>query len=327
MALPYTFVNGELANADEVNANFEYLNDGGSTKGLLFENSLDILELQANASLDLTESSYMVRDLYTQNTGLLSTINTTNTDALFSSLNKTYQNGFDPQSIIINNVVNGVTDYTINCISFQKGYVSEVRMSVTGAATGTVTIAQNSVTLATKSQAVSSAGNLFSFATTDYSSMIDPAITSGAFTIRLQVNANQIQRGGSGSFIGELMRFDGTSQQAPRSGDNNLASIKYEVDPTLNFQDYEVETNKLDINITPDRFQIYTKNKTTTGGSSITYDVSFDNGTNWQTNLNDDEQIVITNSGTELIIKQKLNGGVSDEKATASGYALMFWNT
>jgi hypothetical protein len=326
MGMPYVFTNGTIANADEVNANFDYLNDDGVTRVIAIENALEILDIQAGLSLDGGQSAFMLRDITTSNVGHLSTINTTNTDAFYSSNSLNYTNGFADNSIINNQVISSQASYSFPLTAFYKGLVTEVRLTVSTAATGTVSIIQNSVTLATKSQAVTGAANLFSFAVGDYSALIDPTIAGGNFNVSMSVSTGTITLGGSGSFITETFRAQGTGNQANRSGGNDLASVKYQVDPTINYGDKVVETNMLTIGIEPNTFQFYTRGEETDGDASVTYDVSFDNGVNWQTDLNSGEQITVTNTGKQVIIKQNLKEGTSPNKASASGYALMFWD-
>lgn len=86
-----------------------------------------------------------------------------------------------------------------------------------------------------------------------------------------------------------------------------------------------VKTSATTVSSGYNRFQCYTYKKTTTGSGSVTYDVSFDGGSNYQTGIAENTVTTITNPGTSLIVKQNLNGTTATSGAKTGGYAIMFW--
>jgi hypothetical protein len=66
-------------------------------------------------------------------------------------------------------------------------------------------------------------------------------------------------------------------------------------------------------------------NEETTGTGSVTYDISFDNGSNYQTGLESFQQYEIEDTGTDLILKQNLNAGASNGAASAYNWGVLLW--
>lgn len=70
------------------------------------------------------------------------------------------------------------------------------------------------------------------------------------------------------------------------------------------------------------RFVIFATEETP-GTSSVTYDVSFDGGTNYQTGLVSSQIYEIENPGTSLILKQNLHPGENDELAKTYDWGIL----
>jgi hypothetical protein len=66
-------------------------------------------------------------------------------------------------------------------------------------------------------------------------------------------------------------------------------------------------------------------NEETTGTGSVTYDISFDNGSNYQTGLESFQQYEIEDAGTQLLLKQNLNAGASEGTASAYNWGVLLW--
>lgn len=64
-------------------------------------------------------------------------------------------------------------------------------------------------------------------------------------------------------------------------------------------------------------------NEETSGTSSVTYDVSFDGGTNYQTGLVSSQIYEIENPGTSLILKQNLNPGENADLAKTYDWGIL----
>lgn len=299
-------------------------------QSLINENAVSILELQATNNLTGTQSVYMIRDVYSDNNGYLNTINTSNTDAYYDSTNKQYKNlGGNNETL---NQGGAITDsqsetnsggykitigpYDVKLISVTKAngctatncYVSATRGG-SAIPNGTATFSGDTATFSTP-PILSANTSYWVFAGSNGSQYTRKLAHTPTYPF--PVNGTYF------SLITSYWNSSDTTEDILK----NITSITIEALVPGNLK---VQTDTQTLPITPSKFQIFTFKPTTQGDGNIKYDVSFNNGTNYQTDLNDNTEYNITNTGTQLIIKQKLNKGSSDNLVTAKGYALMFW--
>ncbi len=108
-----------------------------------------------------------------------------------------------------------------------------------------------------------------------------------------------------------------------RSSDSNYTA--YEVNTKLfgpPVATQIVQTQPQSIQSGFQRFVIFATEETP-GTSSVTYDVSFDGGTNYQTGLVSSQIYEIENPGTSLILKQNLHPGENDEIAKTYDWGIL----
>jgi hypothetical protein len=85
-----------------------------------------------------------------------------------------------------------------------------------------------------------------------------------------------------------------------------------------------VQTNVITIPAGATSAKVYSKN-TLTGTGTITFDLSTDNGSNYQTGQALNTKIALTNVGTQAILKLNLNAGASAGVVTVEDYGIMFY--
>ena len=83
-----------------------------------------------------------------------------------------------------------------------------------------------------------------------------------------------------------------------------------------------VQTNAQSITANPIGHQVFCHN-TLTGTANITYDISFDGGTTWETDQALNTKNVDVHDGDSMILKLNLNGTGASNKVTAKDYAVM----
>ncbi len=109
---------------------------------------------------------------------------------------------------------------------------------------------------------------------------------------------------------------------------SDQAAYSYGIDQiyfkTYNYSDRIVQTNMESITANPIAHQVYS-NFSTEGSGSITYDISFDNGSNWITNQPLDSKNNTVHEGSEMIFKMNLNGTGEGNTAEAEDYAIMLF--
>lgn len=291
---------------------------------LIMENSINILELQAEASLTGGQSAYMLRDIYSDSGGFLNSVDIGNTTATFST--DKYTNV--PTETETTGGATGAgedlaTTHTLVLTALENGiinYVGDRRTN--GASTWTIDIKQNGVTLATKNTSGTDTNVNTTFVLSDYSDLIRTDIDSGLFQIVFtRTSGTGTIQWANSDVTYSNANYSMTTQRPPRSNDITTPTIKYKA---ITFTTTIVQTSAATISSGISKFQIFTFNESVTGAGSITYDISFDNGAHYQTGITAGEETAITNTGTQLIIKQNL---ILSEMGTAEadGYAVMFW--
>lgn len=86
-----------------------------------------------------------------------------------------------------------------------------------------------------------------------------------------------------------------------------------------------VQTNAITVTTAQTHHQVYCNNATA-GSGAVTYDISFDNGTNWDTGQAlDTKNTRSAATGTQMILKLNLSGSGDGNTASADDYAVMLW--
>lgn len=280
----------------------------------IFNNSLDILDIQAQETLDGGQSAYMVRDLFTDADGFLDTVDTGNTTASFDT--NLYKNfGISGADNISTTTMNNVTSITT-----KRGAVITVKNPIL---LKTATTNQPSGTAPTKWYLGKTNGGseIASGDITTGTAIINQILTAGIYYLTADNDGSSFDTPTNSA---DTYPYIGTNWEITNgvTGGNVWVWNGYTADGIVT--DVLIQTNKQDLNIEPSNFQVYAHKQIISGTGNITASVSFDNGANYQTvNLN--TTTTITDKGDEMILKLNLNAGASNGLASCEGYGVMFW--
>jgi len=286
-------------------------------------NSLDLLEIKAvNSLTNGAQSTYMFRDIYSDSGGFINTIDAANTNATFTSSSTNEAHAQD--------LASSTADTGFKGLKITIGANSQYLKSVTKHASATPTSAHlrdaagNILSIATFSGNIATfqpyyilqAGAIY-FLTCGSNGASYTSRYKASVGFPINLTTLSVTNGCNGAFAGSDVI-------------GNITSIEVSTSPALNSYvnggaDKIIQTNAETLASNPAQFQIYTLGETITGTGSVTYDISFDNGAHYQTGITANTETAITNTGTELILKQNLNAGDSGGNAAAKGYAVMFW--
>lgn len=292
-----------------------------ATALLSIENALSILEIQAADTITPDTSAQIASDIFTEILGYNNTIDLTNTNSQF---NENYFNNF----LSSNNAHARTMGNNYGSKTTREG------VKITATTNGKIyAIKKNSNTLATKAYIYDAAGtgllgsadfsgNYAAFSTpisitntTSYCVLVDAA--GGAISCYNEHN-------GLTSTITETYCNYTDGVTANTTLNDNLNIIE-EIFISSTNNNTIIQTSKIDLPSTPSKFIIFAFRDETTGTGSITADISFDNGANYQTGIPLNTETSITNIGDEMILKLNLNAGASAGTAEAQGYGVLFW--
>ena len=288
----------------------------GALQTPIIENTLAILEIFAADTLTADTSASMVRDVFSDTTGYLNTINTGSTTGKHST-DKYINHG--AAVVDAHSIANGGTEgsqTTMQGCKIETNFPMVIT-KVTKHANNTSTKcyirnSANDTTLATADFVGNDA--TFSYVAanaTTYSIVTDndggsyTATWSAQFTYPL-VDTN----------------FDWTAAIGLESDRiRNIANITSNTYGTNKI----VQTAAQDLPSTPTNFQVFAYKDTLTGTGTITADISFDNGANYQTAVPLNTATAIGDVGDEMILKINLGAGASAGTAECKGYGVLFW--
>jgi len=275
----------------------------------IIENSLSILEIQAADTLTAGISANINNDVFSDSGGYLNRIDTGNTTAIFST---------DKYS-------NYLTESHGQALSNDTGASGYQGFKIhTTAATSLVKITKSTYSNATTGYLLNSAKEII-----DSQSFVgDVAIFSQALTDNtdyyVAVNGANFTKNTSITFpiSGTKINWTGGLTDGSDSGTQGRSIVSINVDaPT----DKIIQTNEQTLASTPTYFQIFAYKDSTTGTGTITADISFDSGANYQTGIALDTITQITDTGTGMILKLNLNAGASNGTAECKGYGVLYW--
>lgn len=257
---------------------------------LIGNNALNILDLTAQANLTAGINANFERDTYSDANGYLNTLNATNTTAEFNSnkyLNrKLSQQDLTETSHNTNNYLTKKTFTFSPSLGVEK-VTNEIRNSHGGGTSNCkiIFIYDDDTTREVEKANYDSNYKVLTYTNTN--------LTKKVKQILVQIKA--------------------------------LSNTVYEKN-TMVFilGDTIVETNEQTIDAGFTKFMIVA-NEETSGTGSVTYDISFDNGTNYQEDLASFTEYTISDAGTSLILKQKLNAGASSGTASAYNWGVLLW--
>ena len=151
-------------------------------------------------------------------------------------------------------------------------------------------------------------------ATTNYLLLVDK---SGDSYTRTTVDASFPQDTGSIAWIGRI-------GDTGVFGTDLTSCVNSIGVPGVVGSDLLVQTNAITIPANPISHQISCHN-TTTGTATVTYDISFDNGSTWVTDQELNTKNSSVHNGTEMITKLNLNSGASSGVSSIEDYAILLY--
>jgi hypothetical protein len=294
---------------------------GSATDSVIIDNALDILELQATATLTGGTSANMIRDIYTDANGYLNTIDTATTTSSFLT-NKYFNILSDEASGDTTSDPNTFTNAS-NAFDGNDATTASKTIGTASASLGKTFDAKmiNKAKIKCSFEKGSGTGGAFDIKLQTYdgavwtdkytiydAGLVFSAMTETIFTIPLQNIETNCQ--------GIRILFTNGS---PTNVICKLYTLAY--GSTINTI---VQTNMQTLESTPSKAIVFSWRDEVTGTGSITADVSFDNGTNYKT-MNLNTEYSIDDIGTELILKLNLNAGASSGTAETKGYGVLFW--
>lgn len=270
--------------------------DLNNVNKLIGLNSLNILDLTAQASLDAGINANFERDIYSDADGYLDTINTSNTTA-----------GFNEDKYINETLILNFNDNFEFTGSINRSYILK--------RTTTLNSKITNCNLNLKGDSAPGYGAkaklLFQYEdlTSEYSSeIINDTGNYIEYTIE---NPNKLKK-----VINIKTYVSGTT-------DNCNYGVKNLIGYLLTPQDLIIETNPKIINSGFTKFMIVS-NEEISGTGSVNYDITFD-GSNYQENVESFKEYSITNTGTNLILKQNLLSGASSGFSATYNWGVLLW--
>jgi len=276
---------------------------------------VNILINSAGASTTLNDYDDMFLDIFSDADGLSDTIDTTNTTASFSI--SSYLN----QSII--------TETAPVSSSSQGSKTGYAGMKIL---VGDSDVICNSITETSGSNAptgviLDSSKNVV--ATAPFISHTATFSTPYTLTANTVYYLSQSGSGYTGTYTigtgypvaGTLLSWTGGLNS---SADNTDFYSILSTNITSGVSNKIIQTNAQTITANPIGHQVFSNN-TTAGTGTITYNISFDDGTTWITDQALNTKNTSVHDGTEMVIKLNLNGVGAGNTTEASNYAIMLF--
>ena len=290
------------------------------------QQDLNILVNSVASSSTLEDYDEMFVDIFSDSGGASDTVDTGNTTAIFDT-NK-YKNGGEAGDLTHAYLTGAggsqTTTKGMGFTPYQEGYIlSSVTKYASSGATGV-----NLCTSANGSGVVSSAtfsGNTATFGTPpsltkdqEYFIIATPTGSSIYHPYNNSGGTYPFGTGGSGT----TYQFTSSSNDGNRQTANGFVTHFTGINLSQTPEDKVVQTNKVDLVSAPTGYYVYSKNSTA-GSGSINFDISFDNGSTWEEDKEFGQEYAYTGSGTEMILKIKLDGIGSGNTSEVNNYGVM----
>lgn len=297
---------------------------------MITENSLSILEIQASDTITSDTSGFMVRDVFSDSGGYLNTIDTTNTTALYVSTNEYINAGEVTRNETTDTgyVTQAETSYQgIALIGYENCAVKSITKSASSTATnvyvlnasftqlGTATYSGNTATFSAPVSLTGSGTEVYYIV-----NWKNGGYTNAYKSLAHPINLTEIRTTGRCW----MTALNGTGLDVTQTGyTSEIVSL---VLLSANARaDAIIQTSAQTINSGATKFQIFSYKNTLDGTGTIDADISFDNGSHYQTGIELNTETNIVNTGTQMILKLNLNAGASDGTAESSGYGVIYW--
>ena len=290
-------------------------------------NGLNILDITAQSTLTEGINANFERDIYSDSTGYLNTIDAGNTTADFLSSTSDYFSGANNGWIAEDTRAHGITMANTTSASGKKGFVV-----TTNSACYVQKITKHASSNVTKGYILNTSDEVLAQATfsgndATFSTPLSLA-TGTTYYIVADADGSSITRsyGGGGypittSEFTWIQYYNGSPSGTGESWD--IVSVTTATED-ITYSNKIVQTNAQPITDTYSNFMIVS-NETIEGTETIDYDISFDGGSNEQTGLSSFTEYGITDSGTSIILKQNLNGTDASNYTKASNWGVLLW--
>ncbi len=288
------------------------------------ENAINILINSASASA-LNDYEDMFLDIFNDTNGYDGSVDTINTDAIF------YGNGNATTNTSL-----GIPNQTTGAVTTKCGmkfvttasdkYINKfTKISTTTATTGYLLNASKSVLAS-----ASFVGDVCTFNypialanATNYYLAVDSGGASYTRSYRLNSSGGHSYPT-TKTWMNWIAGLDSGNDEATYFADvisvelyDNSSAVYSNIDA-----DKIVQTNAQSITANPIGHQVFCHN-TLAGTATITYDISFDGGTTWETDQALNTKNVDVHDGDSMILKLNLNGTGASNKVTSKDYAVM----
>lgn len=292
--------------------------DAAGYEQMVSQLMLEILRLSAEGTLTAPDYESMFVDYFADADGQDGTIDTGNTTAFFSTDN--YSNGGSTEDSTGETLGSDTSDSNTHGMEFTTNAACTLT-KVTKAANDNATTATLQDSGGTPIDAQTFSGNDATFSESLSDATTYRIILSGQSTMSSKGSAGSYTY--SGSHIDIIHgRYNGGES------DNNvygITGITTEIVPA----DRLIQTNAQALSFAPSYILIHAKDTTLAGSGALSFDVSFDGGSTWDSTGNDfDTKTAVTDgSSKNMIIKLNVEGTGSGNTASLKDYEVLLWSS
>lgn len=296
-----------------------------NSSNIMIQNAINILKNNKNDSIADPIYTNIIKDLFSDSNGYNNTIDTGNTTATLSS--GTYENPITGTPV----TVNGRVTSTAGSDSGTGKYGTKLTTGATNFLTITK-LTKHASSTSTKAYILDASKNVLassSFVGNDatFSYTLSPSTTyyfacdaEGASIVHIKDTG--ITYPASSTNWDWIADLNNGSDGSSLCHDFFANAVTYIVNASR--ANGTVQTNMQTLSFTPSYFMIYC-DKTLAGSGSLDCDISFNNGSNYQTAVALNTITSITNQGTQMILKLNLKGTGLSNLASASDYGVIFF--
>ena len=266
------------------------------------ETALNVLELQAATAITPGVYQGLHMDVFSDADGFLDTIDTAETTAIYNITDETYVNGAAAEFL-------SVQDDAANVVSYGEGtyYLKKTFDNLN------YKVSKGTNELDCSPSCPSGNCKYIFYYDDESNESVINSTTSDSYVPKTYTNPEPTKT---------VTKIEVWLAEGGSSG-----AFYEHLDKVYALPDIEnriVQTDPITITTGVTNFQVVAHRQSTTGTGTVTADVSFNNGTNYQTvpvNTNS----TVENSGTEMIVKLNLNAGASAGTAEAKGWGIQLW--
>jgi len=285
---------------------------GSNVSIAVVENALSILDIQAADTITPDTSAQIVSDVFFDADGYNGTIDTGNTTATFNT--NLYENTSSETNDAHGELLG--TDTAETALSGEKILTKTICKLVKVTKKASVTATKCKLYAANKTTLLDTQTFSGDVATFDYN-----LADATNYYIFVDSDGGSYTRswntGVTSPIVGTNINWIAGGKSDAADDDTRAYSI-VSID-TKTFPQKIVQTNEQTLPSTPTKFLIFPFRDS---GGTITADISFDSGANYQTAVAVETETTITNTGNGMILKINF---AADSNINLSGYGVLFW--